>query len=350
MKLVHGSPGSSPHRDITQPSEFTQFSTRYEPETRSIWCWMQPEPRPCLNTQVLDELFQFQLQLTATYRNRDAGALWPFRFLVLASKIPGVFNLGGDLELFRRYILSGDEQGLREYAHKAVSMVFRNINNLDLPITTIGLVQGQALGGGFETALSCDVLIAERSSQLGFPEILFNLFPGMGAYNLLARRIGAALAERIILSGETYSASELYEIGVIDILADDGEGVPVAKEYMRSRTQSHNTASSMKKIRQIVHPITKDSLYEIVDIWVDAAMKLDDKDMAKMDRLLQMQKDTKCSQAIRQSHAGLSPRHGEWRKITGVEFPLLNHLGETVAHNRRKNRGRRQSTLSSEES
>ena len=229
-------------------------------------------------------------------------------------------------------------------------MVFRNINNLDLPITTIGLVQGQALGGGFETALSCDVVIAERSSQLGFPEILFNLFPGMGAYNLLARRIGAALAERIILSGQTYSASELYEIGVIDILADDGEGVPVAKEYMRSRTQSHNTASSMKRIRQIVHPITKDSLYEIVDIWVDAAMKLDDRDIAKMDRLLQMQKDTKCSQAIRQSHAGLSPRHGEWRKITDVEFPLLTHLGETVAHNRRKNRGRRQSTLSSEES
>jgi DSF synthase len=350
MKLVHGSPGSTPHRETEYQSKFTQFSTRYEPETHSIWCWMHPEPRPCLSTRVIDELFQFQLQLTSTYQKRGGGRVWPFRYLVLASGIPGIYNLGGDLELFKRYILSGDEQGLREYAHKAVSMVVRNINNLDLPITTIALVQGQALGGGFETALSCDVVVAERSSQLGFPEILFNLFPGMGAYNLLARRIGATLAERIILSGEAYTASELYEMGVIDILAEDGEGVPAVKEYMRSHTQSHNTTSSMKKIRQIVHPITRDSLYQIVDIWVDAAMRLSEKDIAKMDRLLQLQKDTKCSQDIQESNAGLSPRHGEWRKISDVEFPVTTHLGEKVAHNRRKTRSRRQPTARSEES
>ena len=306
---------------------------------------MQPEPRPCLNTRMIDELFQFQLQLTTTYKHRDAGTGWPFRHLVLASRIPGIYNLGGDLELFKRCILSGDEQGLRDYAHKTVSMVFRNINNLDLPITTVALVQGQALGGGFETALSCDVVVAERSSQLGFPEILFNMFPGMGAYNLLARRIGAAIAERIILSGETYSASELQEIGVIDIVADDGEGVLAAKDYMKSHNQSHNTIRSMKKIRQIVHPITRDSLYKIVDIWVDAAMGLSKKDIAKMDRLLQLQKDTKCSRTIQERNAGHSLRHGEWRKITDVEFPLTTHLGENVPSNRRKNVNRRRSQV-----
>ena len=349
MKLVHGSPGSSPQKEVTQRTEFSQFSTRYEPETGSIWCWMQPEPRPCLNASLLDELYQFQLQLTATYKNQQEQATWPFRYLVLASKIPGVYNLGGDLELFRQYILDGEENRLREYAYKAISLVVRNINNLDLPITTIALVQGQALGGGFETALSCDVIIGERSAQLGFPEILFDLFPGMGAYNLLTRRIGSALTERLILSGETYTAEELYDMGVIDVLADDGEGVLMAKDYMKSHNQSLNTISAIKKIRQIVHPITQEHLYRIVDLWVEAAMGLSDKDLAKMDRLLQLQKDTKNSEDIRENNAGLAPRQGEWRKITGVEFPLKTHLGEYIEYNRRKNEGCRRSLMPGED-
>jgi DSF synthase len=350
MKIVHGPTGTAPQTEIKPHTEFTQFTTRYEPETRSIWCWMQPEPRPCLNATLVDELFLLQQQLTATYKRQDTGAVWPFRHLILASRLPGIYNLGGDLELFKQYITSGDEQQLRAYAYKTIDLVVRNINNLDLPITTLSLVQGQALGGGFETALSCDVIIAERSSQLGFPEILFNLFPGMGAYNLLARRIGASLAERIILSGQTYSAGELYELGVIDVLAEDGEGIQATKAYMKSHNQSHNTIRAMKKIRQIVHPITADKLYEIVDIWIEAAMDLSEKDLVKMDRLLQLQKDTKNSKIIRENSTELTPRQGEWRKITDVEFPLTTHLGESVLQNRRKNDGRRRRKLTTAES
>jgi DSF synthase len=341
MKLVHGTPGGIPQREIKPQSEFTQFTTRYEPETSSIWCWMQPEPRPCLNAVLIDELFQLQQQLSTTYNKQKPGAVWPFRHLVLASKIPGIYNLGGDLELFKQCITDGDEQTLRAYAHKTIDLMIRNINNLDLPITTVSLVQGQALGGGFETALSCDAIIAERSSRLGFPEILFNLFPGMGAYNLLARRVGPALAERIILSGESYTAGDLYDMGVIDVLAEDGEGILATKDYMNSHNRSHNTIRAMKKIRQIVHPITKQTFYDIVDIWVGAAMDLSKKDLAKLDRLLQMQKDMKNSKAIRENTTELMLRHGEWRKITDVEFPLTTHLGEQVTKNRRKNDCRR---------
>ena len=221
-------------------------------------------------------------------------------------------------------------------------MLHRNIDNLDLPITIVSLVQGQALGGGFEMALSCDVIVAERSSQMGFPEILFNLFPGMGAYNLLTRRIGSALAERIILSGETYTASQLYDMGVIDVLAEDGEGVQAVEDYLNSHNQSHNTIRSMKKIRQIVHPITRQNLYDIVDIWIEAAMDLSEKDLAKMERLLHLQKDLKNSKAIQQQNIGLTIRRGDWRKINDVNFPLRTHLGENVIKNRRKRDSRRQ--------
>jgi DSF synthase len=329
------SAGESAHK------EYTQFSTRYDSETSAIWCWMQPKPRPCLNTALIDEVVHLQYQLTRTYKTQHPDTIWPFRHLILASKIPGIYSLGGDLGLFKQCILDKDEEKLRDYAYKCINLLHNNIDNLDLPITTVSLVQGQALGGGFETALASDVIVAERSSQMGFPEILFNLFPGMGAYNLLTRRIGSALAERIILSGQTYTATELYDMGVIDVLAEDGGGELAVENYLKSHNQSHNTIRSIKKIRQIVHPITRQNLYDIVDIWVEAAMDLSEKDLAKMDRLLHLQKDLKDSNSIEEQNNVLKPRRGDWRKISDVSFPLITHLGENVSRNRRKNQGRR---------
>jgi DSF synthase len=323
--------------------EHTQFTTRYDSETSSIWCWMRPEPRPCINTTLIDELVELQHQLTTTYKTQHPDTIWPFRHFILASKLPGIYNLGGDLALFKEYIVNKEEEKLRDYAYKCINLVHRNIDNLDLPITTVALVQGQALGGGFETALSCDVIIAERSSQMGFPEILFNLFPGMGAYNLLTRRIGSSLAERIILSGKTYTAAELYDMGVIDVLVEDGDGVEATENYLKSHNRSHNTIRSIKKIRQIVHPITRQNLYDIVDIWIEAAMDLSEKDLSKMERLLHLQKDLKDSKKIKEHNNVLTPRRSDWRKITDATFPLTTHLGENVLHNRRKNDGRRQS-------
>lgn len=330
-----------PDNSKSSSKEYSQFSTRYDSDTSAIWCWMQPEPRPCLNATLIDELVQLQYQLTKTYKTQHPDSIWPFRHLILASKTPGIYNLGGDLELFKHCIDNNEVEMLRDYAYKCINLLHRNIDNLDLPITTVSLVQGQALGGGFETALSCDVIVAERSSQMGFPEILFNLFPGMGAYNLLTRRIGSALAERIILSGETYSAGELYDMGVIDVLADDGEGEQAVEDYLKSHNQSHNTIRSLKKIRQIVHPITRQNLYDIVDIWVEAAMDLSKKDLFKMGRLLDLQKDMKDSKDIKEKNNVLRPRRGDWRKISDVSFPLITHLGENVTRNRRKNQSRR---------
>jgi DSF synthase len=322
--------------------DYTQFSTRYDSETGTIWCWMEPAPRPCINSILIEELLQLHQQLASTYKNPNSGTTWPFRHFILASRIPGIYSLGGDLRLFRHHIVHREETELRDYAYKCIDLLHNNINNLELPITTVSLVQGQALGGGFEIALSCDIIIAERSSQMGFPEIIFNLFPGMGAYNLLTRRIGSALAERIILSGNTYSASELFDMGIVDVLAEDGEGEQATEDYLKSYNQSHNTIRSIKKIRQIVHPITYQSLVDIVDIWVEAAMDLSEKDLAKMGRLLYLQEREKDSKVLKDQCLNTINRRGDWRKIDNLSFPLKTHLGEIVTHNRRKSDRRRE--------
>jgi len=342
MKVEHSAVIEAKQNNRNEdPVEYSQFTTRYDSESSSIWCWMHPEPRPNLNPILIEELMLLQHQLTTTYKTHHPDSIWPFRHLILASKTPGIYNLGGDLNLFKQCITNREETKLKDYAYKCINLLHSNINNLDLPITTISLVQGQALGGGFETALSSDVIIAERSSQLGFPEIMFNLFPGMGAYNLLTRRIGSALAERIILSGKTYTAAELYDMGIVDVLAEDGAGVQATEDYMNSHNQSHNTIRSIKKIRQIVHPITRQNLYEIVDIWVEAAMDLSEKDLSKMERLLHLQKNLKDSKTIKSENTALTARRGDWRKIKDASFPLITHLGESVLQNRRKSEGRR---------
>ena len=102
-------------------------------------------------------------------------------------------------------------------------------------MTSIALVQGDALGGGFEAALSATVLIAEESSRMGFPEILFNLFPGMGAFSFLSRKIGRRAAEEMITSGTIYSARQLYDMGVIDVLTPDGTGEAAVHGFIRKR-------------------------------------------------------------------------------------------------------------------
>ena len=73
------------------------------------------------------------------------------------------------------------------------------------------MVQGDSLAGGFENALANDVIIAEKRAKFGMTEKIFNLFPGMGAYSFLARRLGTSQAEKMIFGGQTYSAEELYE-------------------------------------------------------------------------------------------------------------------------------------------
>jgi DSF synthase len=199
--------------------------------------------------------------------------------------VPGIFNLGGDLGLFGELIRKGDLAALRHYGHVAVEAIHRNHVAFDVPVVTMALVQGDALGGGFECALSYDLIVAEKSAKLGLPEILFNMFPGMGAVSFLARRLDRARAEKMILSGRVYTAEELHDMGVVDILAEDGMGEAAVEEYIERNTRKHNALYFAQKARRRVNPITIEELRDIVDLWAEAAINLGESDLRKMARL-----------------------------------------------------------------
>jgi DSF synthase len=160
---------------------------------------------------VLEELRRFQEKIGRSSDNEGKG--WGVRYVILASVTPGVFNFGGDLRLFIRCLKENDPETLHRYAKECIDVLYAHSVGFHLPVTTISLVQGDALGGGFEAALASDILVAEKQSQFGFPEVLFNLFPGMGAYNLLQRRIGMQKTERMLLNGKLLRAEDLHAGG-----------------------------------------------------------------------------------------------------------------------------------------
>lgn len=271
-------------------SQYKHIEVQFDPTYGVAWTFMSPQGVPCFSLDLLNELRAHDAALEASGgRLLHNGELHQVRYYVAASKVENVFNLGGDLALFVQLVKAQDRDSLAHYAKLCIDNMYPRICSYNSPLTTISLVQGEALGGGFEIALSSHVIIAERRSRMGMPEILFNLFPGMGAYSLLARRVGMKQAEQMILSGRVYTAEELFQLGVVDEVAEDGAGETAVRDYVRRNEKRRNGVQATFTCRQHFHPITYAELLGIVNIWVDAALRLEDKDLKLMSRLARSQ-------------------------------------------------------------
>ena len=271
-------------------TEYSQLRTRFDTDHGVLWTLVNQDAVPCVTPELLKDLGVHHRSIENSQGKLLVGdEFHEIRFSVLASITPGVFNLGGQLALFRQLIRNQDRESLLQYAVACIDVIFPRMRHFDLPLVTITLLQGDALGGGLEAALASDVVIAERNCQLGFPEILFNLFPGMGAYSLIARKVSPKFAEKMILGGKIYCAEELHEAGLIDILAEDGKGVETVNDYIRKQERRSNGFLAVQKARHRFNPLTYQELIDITNVWVDAALKLNEKDLKVMDRFVRSQ-------------------------------------------------------------
>ena len=269
-----------------------QLSALYDGDQCAMWLRWNPSPRPNFNPELLRDLDRYCQFMTHSGGTIECqGERLPVEYAVLASKVPGVFNLGGDLSLFKRLIDAHDREGLLEYGRACVDVLYRNYQGHGLRITTISLVQGECLGGGFEAALSSDVIVAERQSRFGFPEILFNLFPGMGAYSFLERKVGKRAAEELICSGRLYSADDMLALGVVDLVVDQGCGETEVANFIKSRGRNRNAMAGIAAARRCVHKLDYEELTGVVEVWVDTALSLSNRDLKLMQRLVSRQND-----------------------------------------------------------
>ena len=203
----------------------------FDPATGTLWGYMKQRGNPCFNLALLKEIRSVGNELTANSGHIDfEGAMHKVNTYVAASRAPRVFNLGGDLALFLLLIRSRDRDALAHYARLCIDNIHGQIEHYQCPaLTTVSLVQGDALGGGFEMALCADVL------------------------------------------------------------AKDGEGESAVQTWIAKNERRRSGFQGVMRVRQQVNPISRAELDAVADTWVDCALRLEDRDLRMMSRVVRAQ-------------------------------------------------------------
>jgi DSF synthase len=286
-----------PPRRVRSPElELEHLSVVLDGEAKILFARMKHQQRACYTLGLMRDMRSLQNHLVELYAGRPGSEI-PFRYLVWASDAPKAWSLGGDLATFTGMIRRQDEAGLRAYAHLAIDILFANLTGMGLPILTVALIQGDAIGGGFEAMLTDDLVIAERGAKFGLPEILFNLFPGMGGYSFLKRKLGPALARQILEDGLSRTAEEVKALGLVDVVCDEGQGEAVLRRLVAEQAKRFATILTLKQVRERADPPAKQELVDIVDLWVDLALQLGEDELRRMDCLARVQEKKRAQAA-----------------------------------------------------
>jgi enoyl-CoA hydratase len=156
------------------------------------------------------------LASTAATLRKDAGV----RAIVLTGAGERSFLAGADLRELEQ--LLGDATAMQDH----VALTSRTFGAWsELPQPVVAAVAGHAVGGGLEVALLCDFIVADPRARLGLPEVTLGLIPGAGGTQRLPRRVGLGTARRMLLTGELLRAPEARELGLVDVVSQEGEAL-----------------------------------------------------------------------------------------------------------------------------
>jgi len=268
---------------------YQELEVLLDARAATLWCYMRPTRAQSITPSILYDFLDLHGGITSGSILKSHGFSETPQYYVQGSRVPDIYNLGGDLAFMLECIRVGNRDALLRYAHNCVQVVFNIFTGFSRDVVSIALVEGDALGGGFEAALCCNYIIAERKARFGLPEILFNCFPGMGAYSFLSRRIGPMMAEEIMQNGRIYSATEMHEMGVVNQIAEDGCGKEAVNDFIKCRKPTHSIRNAICKIRQCVNPIRLEELRSITELWVETTLKLSPLDLKTMQRFVSAQ-------------------------------------------------------------
>ena len=179
---------------------------------------------PCneIGSLTLEELEKFAAR-PACSGERRARADYPF------DAESRIFGGRGFARVVSARTSDGKERGaarLREFLERIHAVM----NTLDAaPLTTIAAVHGVTFGGGFELALVCDIIIADRMARFCFPELRLGLIPGFGGIPRLKRDLGNAVVRDLLLTGRSFNVMKAQQIGLVSQIAAEGEALRVAR-------------------------------------------------------------------------------------------------------------------------
>jgi enoyl-CoA hydratase/carnithine racemase len=171
------------------------------------------------------------------------------RALVIYSSMPGGFCAGADLrELYAEMLATPDVAERERRVGPAIDRIHAVMNKLDtLPLTTIGAIHGVCFGGGFELALTCDVLIADKTARFCFPELRLGIVPGFGGIPRLRRDVGNGVVRDLLLTGRSLNAKKAQTLGLVSQMVAQGKHVDVARATARQATRFDADAANTCK-------------------------------------------------------------------------------------------------------
>ena len=269
----------------------SSLATRLDNSLDTLWVSLQPvDGRPLnFSPELLAGLERLLDRIEGTnWHWQEDSREYRLHYLVLTSNHPRHFALGGDLAYFQSCIEGGNAGALRAYSMRCLELV-RRIYAAAHEVTTVALVQGRALGGGFETALSATHLIAERGAQFGVPEIAFGTFPCTGGMTLLANRIGLRRAAAFMRNARIHSATDLHTQGVVDELCEPGEGPAAVQRFIAEHRRRYNARMALQRAETRMGSFDLAEMRTVVEDWVATAMALSAEERRVLDTLVRMQ-------------------------------------------------------------
>ena len=215
---------------------------------------------PCneIGTETLAELENFVTALDSLQREAHA--------LIISSARKEGFCAGADLrELYRRSQAMPPAErlsGVRDFLER----IHRVMNALDaVPLVTIAAVHGVTFGGGFELALVCDLIIADKMARFCFPELRLGLIPGFGGIPRLKRDLGNAVVRDLLLTGRSINATKAQSVGLVSQVAAEGDALRVARATAAQIGKfDHDTAIAAKIF---IKPLAHDELRREIDVF-----------------------------------------------------------------------------------
>ncbi len=179
--------------------------------------------------------------------------------VVIRSTVRGGFSAGADLRELYQGLKDRPESEHEGELRRFIDRIHRVMDRLDmLPLTTIGVVHGICFGGGFELALTCDILVAERSARFAFPELRLGIIPGFGGIPRLRRDVSNAVVRDLLLTGRSVNAKKAQATGLVSQVVPAGEGLRAAWATARQATKFDREA--VRTCKEFIKPLPVEEL------------------------------------------------------------------------------------------
>jgi enoyl-CoA hydratase len=218
------------------------------------------EPLNEISSLTLEELEKFVATLDELGREAHA--------LILYSTLKSGFCAGADLRELYHWIQEYGQAEVARHARAYLERIHAVMNALDAaPLTTIAAVHGVTFGGGFELALTCDLIIADNMSRFCFPELRLGLIPGYGGIPRLKRDLGNAVVRDLLLTGRSFNATKAQQIGLVSQVVAQGENLRAARATAKQMAKFDRTTAAAAK--RFIKPIPHEELRREIDIFCE---------------------------------------------------------------------------------